>query len=219
MNAQEQITGVINILDHARSVTVSGKPVVIKRDDFEQYPDYEAVLEKIAKEYSAIKVIQYPVMDDVDYRANIGFYPEADLNSAISYQIEVLSNFDDLLAQRKGVLNTENLHATVLVSGNKVLLSLSDGTQIELASQRTDSAEYSFMRYVWERPKVYLKVSDIDPIEHSFTKHNLSELARLCGFDKVLKTYFFPDTEWRKRIHFVQENDVPKAIIDSRRKS
>lgn len=79
MNAEEQITGVLNVLDHARSVTVSGQPVVIKRDSFEQYPDYEAVLEKLADEYSVLKVIQYPVMDDVDYRANIGFYPEADL--------------------------------------------------------------------------------------------------------------------------------------------
>jgi len=219
MNAQEQITGVINILDNARSVTVSGKPVIIKRDSFEQYPDYEAVLEKLADEYSAIKIVQYPVMDDVDYRANIGFYPEADLNEAISYQIELLPKFDESVAQRKGVSQSETLHATVLISDNKVLLSLADNTQIVLGTQRTDSAEYSFMRYVWKRPKVYIRVSDIDPIENNFTEHNLSELARYCGFDSVLKTYFFPRTDWKNRIHFVQEADVPKSILGSRRES
>jgi hypothetical protein len=219
MNAQDQITGVLNVLEHARLVTVSGKPVVIKRGSFEQYPDYEAVIEKLSDEYSAIKIVQYPVMDDVDYRANIGFYPEADLNAAISYEIEVLPEFDNLLAQRKGLSQSETLHATVLISDNKVLLSLSDNTQIVLGTQRTDSAAYSFMRYVWKRPKVYIRVSEIDPIENNFTEHNLSELARYCGFDSVLKTYFFPRTDWKNRIHFVNEADVPKTILDSRRES
>lgn len=219
MNAQEQITGVLNVLDHARSVTVSGRPVVIKRDSFEQYPDYEAVLEKLADEYLAIKIIQYPTMDDVDYSVNIGFARDAELNDAISYHIEVLPKFDELVAQRKGVSLTETLKGTVLLSGNKVLLSLSDGTQRELASQKTDSPQFAFMRYVTTKPKVYIKVSDIDPNEHNFTQHDMSELARKCGFNSVLKKYFFPDTDWQKRIHFVPEADLPKAILENRIKS
>lgn len=215
MDAEEQITGVVNILDHARSVTVSGKPVFIERDKFEQYPDYEAVLEKLANEYSAIKVIQYPRMDDVDYRANIGFYPEADLRSAISYEIELLPHFDDLLAKKKGISKTETLHAIVLLSGNKVLLSLSDGTHIELKTLRTDMSPHNIMRYLISKPNEPVTRKELYPLMNTkldVENTDLTEIARQLGFNDILKNYFFRKTT-KKKLYFEPESDIPVAII------
>jgi hypothetical protein len=215
MNAQEQITGVLNLIDHARSVTVSGKPVVIKRDTFEQYPDYEAVLEKLTDEYSAIIIVQYPTMDDVDYHANIGFYPEADLNAAISYQIDVLPKFDELVAQRKGVSLTETLKGTVLLSGNKVLLSLSDGTQKEIKNFRTDMAPHNIMKHLISRPNEPITSTEIYPLMNTkkpIERIDLTEVAREMGFDDTLKDYFFPRTT-NKKLYFVPEADIPVAVV------
>lgn len=215
MNAQEQITGVMNLLDHARSVTVSGKPVTIKRDSFERYPDYEAVLEKLADEYSAIKIVQYPVMDDVDYRANIGFYPEADLNEAISYQIELLPKFDESVAQRKGVSQTETLKGTVLLSGNKVLLSLSDGTQKELKTFRTDMPPHNIMKHLISKPSEPITRQELYPLMNTrlnVEDIDLTEIARQLGFDDTLKDYFFRKTT-NKKLYFEPEADIPLAII------
>lgn len=218
MDAQEQITGVLNVLDHARSVTVSGKPVVIRRDSFEQYPDYEAVLEKLADEYSAIKVIQPPVMDDVDYRANVGFYPEADLNKAISYEIEVLPKFDDVLAQGKNDSQSKTLKGTVLFSDNEVSLSLSDGTQIVLSSNlRTDMPPYNFMQYINAHPKEYLTKAEV--FKHLNTSKNidevnLTEIIRQCGFNAYLKQKFFPKTTGKK-VFFQHKAEIEKHRIKS----
>lgn len=217
MNAQEQITGVLNVLDHARSVTVSGKPVVIKRDSFEQYPDYEAVLEKLADEYSAIKVIQSPVMDDVDYRANIGFYPEADLNAATSYEIEVLPTFDELLAQRKGVTKSETLKGTVQLSGTKVILWLSDGSQKVLKTLRTDMPPHNIMKYLTSKPSEPITPQELYPLMKTKLDINdidLTEVARQLGFTDTLKDYFFRKTTKRK-LYFEPEADIPVAIIRS----
>jgi len=216
MNAQEQITGVLNVLDHARSVTVSGKPVVIKRDSFEVYPDYEAVLEKLADEYSAIKIIQYPTMDEVDHRASVGFYSDAYLNERISYQIEVLPQFDELIAQRKSLSDTVPLTGTVLFSDNVVELHLSDNTQIVLSKElRTDMPPYNFMSLVNNRPKEYLTKAEVFKhlnIDKNIDEVNLTEIIRQCGFNAYLKQKFFPKTTGKK-VFFQHKAEIEKHRI------
>src|SRR5665213_687741 len=185
MNAQEQITGVINVLDHARSVTISGKPIVIERDRFEQYPDYEAVLEKLADDYSAIKIVQRPAWSDIEHSINIGMYSSEVEKQAISYKIELLPQFDELLAQRKGVSKNETLHATVLLSGNKVLLSLSDGTQKKLKTFRSDMPPHNIMKHLIYKPNEPITRQELYPLMNTkldVEDIDLTEIARQLGF-------------------------------------
>lgn len=102
MNADEQIRGVMDILKHARAVNVSGKPFTLARDDLDQYPDYEPLLEKLAIELDAIYISRYPSMDDVEHAINVGFMPDKQLTPLISYEILPTTKFDEVYLELFG---------------------------------------------------------------------------------------------------------------------
>lgn len=221
MTAEEQIEGVLRVIDHARAVSVAGKPVTIERDKFEQYPDYEAILTKLEFELAVINIKGYPVLDDVDYRIEIGFRPEAVLKAEISYVIEVLPEFDNVLNDKAAASDEQFIQATVSMPDREVFLLLANNKSISLRRLKTDLLPHRFMRLVTSNPGVTFRRAELlkklGLPEDSGV--DFTELARNSGFnDKELKGYFFKGTTHDK-VRFMPTANIPYKVVSNRIKS
>lgn len=213
MTPEEQILGVMQIIDNAREVTTTNFPVSIERDKFDDYPDYEPILEKLEWEFNAISINQYPKIDEVDYRASVGFVDDKQLKNDFSYKLTINPKFNEVLNKYIDSAQTKLTETQLILSDNSIVAMFPSGESVHIKKLRTDQGTYNFMQYLFTHQNKDIPLSVIQTeVEGCKSRIDLTELVRNCGFDKTLKSYFFPGTTKRK-VHFVSRASIPSDIV------
>lgn len=214
MTSDEQILGVLQVIDRAKAVTMTAIPVTIERDRFSDYPDYEPILEKLEWDFDAISINQYPKIDDVDYHASVGFVDESILKNDYSYKLTIKPKFDELLKQYQAISNSVDSKVTVLtLNGPTIVAILPDGAKVEIKKLRTDSGTYNFMKYMFMNQGKYVPISVIQTeVDGCQSRKDLTELVRNCGFSRELKGHFFNGTT-KYKVHFNSRASIPRDIV------
>lgn len=213
MTPNEQILGVLQVINSVRAVTAVGSPILIERDRFSAHQDYESILEKLEWDYDAISINQYPKIDGVTYHTSVGFADESKLKNDYSYRLTIKPLFSEVLKKYQSISSATNSYTILTLDGTNIVAIFPDGKKRIIKKLRTDLGTFNFMRYIFIHQNKDIPISVIQTeVKGCKSREDLTELVRNCGFDKVLKSYFFEGTTKRK-VRFTSQASVPSDIV------
>lgn len=221
MKSDEKIGAVLGIIKNKIDLNPEVKRLAIFYDNFsEMEDDVDTILQGLEKK-KAITVMRQPLFDDTEYAIHVGLIDDKQLRFLASYIIDIRSDFNKVYEQYLDAneIDESDIETTVILNNNEVIL-LAGSDKITLKRIRTDLLPHRLLTYLFEHENIRNSKANILHAISQDLPHepNLTELIRQLGFDRTLKSYFFPELS-SERVVFKKTAKVPKNVIETYRKS